>query len=645
MSDPETDKSDVGWASNFPDFAATAPQEISARLATFVGTPGESQVKAWLQGIPLLQREAREILAVEPGATDYSALLEHRLPLDSRRSDAILLVLGGVVVVELKGKLDPSSADLDQASAYARDLRAYHRECQDRPVHAILVPTRYRGTTRRLRDVWVCSPEHLDSLVRELTAGSPGGLVTRDEFLARDSYRPLPSLIQAARELFFSGSLKEVWRAKAATEPAVESIARIAHDAAGTRSRHLILVSGVPGSGKTLVGMRAVHAHYLDDLAVPRTSGKPVGPALFLSGNGPLVQVLQHVLRGAGGGGKTFVKHIKDYLDYYVPRAGRIPAEHLLVFDEAQRAFTSEKVATLHEWPTALIKSEPALFIELAERMPEWSVVVGLIGGGQEIYEGEEGGLGQWRDALAASPEPARWTVHAPAELEQVFAGSGVRTEWNPALHLDTELRYHTASRWHGLVNSLLTHSSDPMKVTEPIDSSYGLEGFRVWLTRDLEVAKQYLRDRYEGHSEARFGMLASSRDRLLPEYGVPNSWDETRRVKVGPWFADGEGSEHSCRQLTTCATEFQAQGLELDMALVAWGSDFIRRDGSWSSEGQRKYKRGAQIRDPHRLRTNAYRVLLTRGRDGNVVFVPPDRALDESWAFLRDAGFEELRD
>ena len=291
----------AGWHSDLHTFNTTPARTIVGSLEDFVREYSQEQVAAWREGVPLLQKEAGELLESRSQAPGYGAVLEYLLPYDGRRPDAIVLAEGAVVVLELKGKLSPNQADLDQVAAYARDLRAYHRECHDRQVVPILVPTLARGLVSEDNGVMVVAPDRLDEIVGRFADESSGEGPTMGKFLDHDAYCPLPTLVEAARELFESQTIREIWRARAKTEPAVESISRIAHEAAGTRTRHLVLVTGVPGAGKTLVGMRAVHSRFLDDLAVERTGGKPAVPGLYLTGNGPLAEVLQYELRKAGG--------------------------------------------------------------------------------------------------------------------------------------------------------------------------------------------------------------------------------------------------------------------------------------------------------------------------------------------------------
>lgn len=631
-----------GWESDFPGFREATPASIRSRLEAFVRDASPEQVRAWTDSIPPLQREVGEVLLRDHLATKYSAILEYELPLESRRPDVILLVGAGVLVIELKGKATPSQADIDQAAAYARDLRLYHRECWSRNVVPVLVPTRARG---RLAAglVHIVGPDVVDEVVTDLAAHSAAGdVLPRERFLDEAAYCPLPTLIRAARELFDSRELRRIHRAHAATAPAVEAISDIIHHAAATCSRHLVLLTGVPGAGKTLVGLQTVHARFLDDLVVARASGKPSAPAVFLSGNGPLVEVLQYEFRSVGGG-KAFVRGVKDYVKTYSRRPGLVPPEHVLVFDEAQRAFDADMVAAKHADHVGPARSEPGHFIEFAGRIPEWCVVIGLIGTGQEIHVGEEGGLTQWRQAVEEAEKRLEWTVHAPLSVADVFEGSPVPLRVDPALNLDTSLRQHQAADLHDFVRRLL--DAVPAALLRTQAEALEQLGFNFRLTRSLDDAKAYLRERYADNRDARFGVLASSRDRDLVSFGVRNDFQSTKRVRVGPWYGDAEDAydSRSCRLMEECATEFATQGLELDATLLAWGTDLLLDGGTWSNANAARYQRPRMVKDARQLRVNAYRVLLTRGRDACVLFVPPVECLDETWRYFEAIGFIQL--
>ena len=209
------------------------------------------------------------------------------------------------------------------------------------------------------------------------------------------------------------------------------------HQAALTKSRHLMLVTGVPGAGKTLVGLRTVHSKYLDDLAVPRSDGKPTTTRRsFSAATDRSSEVLQYELSGSGGGGRDVcVRGVKEYVKRYSSRRDSVPPEHVLVFDEAQRAFDADMMASKHGARAATF--QPEQFVEFADRVPEWCVVVGLIGSGQEIHVGEEGGVGQWgRLAVESSSRSAEWTVHAPPGLAKFFSGGAIPFETRSSLSL-----------------------------------------------------------------------------------------------------------------------------------------------------------------------------------------------------------------
>ena len=625
-----------GWRSTLPEFSQSEPRAVRLQLQQFVADASPEQVRAWDQCIPWLQRECRELAVRDTAAHEYTAILEYELPRDSRRPDVIVLERGCVAVLELKGALNASRASLDQALGYARDLSAYHAACAGRRVTPVLL-VRGGGPTAVLRDgVFVVGPEGLDSLLEKLSvAGEP--IISVNDFLAPDAYAPLPTIVQAARDLFHKRELPMIKRARAATDPALQYISDIAREAARTKSRHLVLLSGVPGSGKTLVGLQLVHAHWIDDLSVPRANGKPSTPAVYLSGNGPLVQVLQDALKDGGGGGKTFVQAIKNYVEHH-SRLGRpVPPEHLIVFDEAQRAHDADRVAHVHR--LHVDKSEADLLIEFCERIPEWCVLVALIGNGQAIHVGEEGGVPLWRDAIQRSNKAAEWTVHAAPAFSEVFQAIPGASHWNPVLSLDTEIRFHLTPKVHQFVAGLLDGQSASGLSTLADELHEG--GHRFLLTRSLDSAREYLRERYADAKFARYGLVASSKDKWLPSFGVDNTFQTTKQLRVGPWYNAAPTDLQSCCQLDTVATEFSSQGLELDCALLAWGSDLLWAGDDWSIEFSGKNR--PPLKDPLTVRKNVYRVLMTRGRDGTVVYVPGDRRMDQTFDRLRATGIREL--
>jgi len=635
MDDPSS-YNRYGWQSSLPDFARSEPRVVRLQLQQFVSDASHEQIRAWDQSIPWLQRECRELEVRDSAAHEYTAILEYELPRDSRRPDVIVLERGAVAVLELKGAPFPTRAALDQALGYARDLAAYHAACAGRRVTPVLL---FRGgsATPVLRDgVYVVGPEGLDALLEQLSVADQP-VIDPHEFLAADAYAPLPTIVQAARELFHRRELPIIKRARAATDPALQYISNLAREAARTRTRHLVLLSGVPGSGKTLVGLQLVHAHWLDDLSVPRANGRPSTPAVYLSGNGPLVQVLQDALKDGGGAGKTFVQAIKNYIEYH-SRPGRpVPPEHLIVYDEAQRAHDAERVAYVHGGTAD--KSEPDLLVEFGERIPEWCVLVALIGNGQAIHVGEEGGIPLWREAVLRSPRATDWTVHGAPAFSEVFTDLRAASRWHPVLSLDTEIRFHLTPKVHQYVAGLLDGESTPHLSALADELHTG--GHRFLFTRDLESAKDYLRERYADARFARYGVVASSKDKWLPSFGVDNTFQTTKQLRVGPWYNAPPTDTQSCCQLDTVATEFSSHGLELDCALLAWGSDLLWTGNDWSVEFSGKNR--PPLKDPQTVRKNVYRVLLTRGRDGTVVFVPPDPRMDATAERLSATGMRTL--
>jgi hypothetical protein len=626
-----------GWKSNLKQFQGSEPRVVRGRLQDFITDASSEQVRAWDQCIPWLQRECRELIARNSTAEKHWAILEYELPREARRADVIVLNDGAVVIVEVKGHLRASQGAIDQAFGYARDIAAYHAACAGHPVFPVLV-TGEADCPPYLHDgVHITSRQYVDDLLERLS-NKALPTVSIEDFLSPDAYAPLPSIVQAARDLFEKRPLPYIKRARAFTEPALEYITAIAHTAAKSQSRHLVLLSGVPGSGKTLVGLQLVHAGWVDDLAVERRAGRPVGAAVYLSGNGPLVQVLQHALKDAGGGGKTFVQGIKDYVAHYSGRRASVPHEHLIIFDEAQRAHDAERVAKVHK-TDEVDQSEPDHLLEFCQRIPEWCVLVALIGDGQAIHAGEEGGTSLWASALRRLPQSKDWTVHGSPRFAEFFEYSGAALKWTEKLDLNKEIRFHLTPKVHEFVGGML--DTKHLASLSAIATELHGDGYRFLITRSLETARKYFRDRYENAPQARFGLLASSKDKWLLNFEVDNSYLTTMRLKVGPWYNAPPTDPASCCQLTSVATEFSSQGLELDGALVAWGSDLLWKGDDWSIEHSRGTR--GPLKDPLALRKNVYRVLLTRGRDATVLFLPRDSRFDSTYGHLRDLGITVL--
>jgi hypothetical protein len=632
------DKAGFGWDSDMPTFESSSIDTVTSRLSYFVNDASKEQLAAWRKDIPWLQREFGSYLLACPVASKDWTVLEYELPREFRRPDVIVLKNGCVVVLELKGCLHPTQAALDQVSAYARDLRAYHSYCRNKEVIPVLITRGGADVPANRDDVLVIGPHGLGQLLSRMATANPAVPIRADEFLAADAYQPLPTIVAAARALFHKRSLPWIERARADTEPALDYIANVSRYAASTKTRHLVLLTGVPGAGKTLVGLQLVHSGWLDEIAVAREKGKPTSPAVYLTGNGPLVDVLQDSLKTEGASGSVFVQAIKKYISSHIKRPGLVPPEHLVVFDEAQRAHDADHHAAVHKL-SGTGKSEPENLLEICARIPDWSVIVALVGTGQAIHVGEEGGIPLWAEAIAAQESNAQWHVHGPVGTRSVFEGIASTLEESPLLSLDTEIRFHLAPRLHDFVEGILAYSSPA--TLEVFATELFSGGYRFLLTRDLDEAKRYLVERYADAPNARYGILASSKDKILGDFGVDNSYQTTKRLKVGPWYNADPSDPRSCCQLETVATEFSSQGLELDAALFAWGCDLRVNNSSWTMDMSRGTKK--PVKDPLQMRKNVYRVLLTRGRDATVVFVPRHEALHATYKWLIACGFREL--
>jgi len=611
-----------GWAGSVELFLSTEHQNVleslsAHQLASMGDHPGQSQMVAWGDEI----RVMRDVLGVMVGdrleASGWGLVLEYELPREGgRRPDVVLLAGDCVLVLEFKGSPILSRAALDQVDAYARDLSEYHSASHGHPVVPILVLVNsdHFGEHYGVR---VTGGLRLAEVVSAESAGAETGQqLDLSKWLAGE-YAPLPSLVQAARTIFSHEPLPQIRRAESSgVGEAVDYLREIAAQASRDGGMHLALVAGVPGAGKTLVGLRFVYETHFD---LDETQD-----AVFLSGNGPLVQVLQHTLSGSGREGKTFVRDVHAFLKSYGGSSKRSPNEHMWVYDEAQRAWDEDKVR--EKRPSGF--SEPEDFLRVGQKLGDWALMVGLIGEGQEIHVGEESGLTQWNDAIRDVDVP--WVVHCPSRVGKLFpAASELRLE--DVLDLSVTLRSHKADQLSDWVAALLDGDlSGAQKLAEELKQV----AFAPLVTRDVGAAKAYATARYAGAPEARYGLMMSSQRKWASGVGFLDDF----YLKPGPWFGDGEESFASCRRMEKAVTEFQCQGLELDLPIIGWGGDLLW-DGAWYiPDGVRK-----RLQRPDQITLNVYRVLLTRGRDGFVVVVPPRIELDGVFEALLAAGCDAL--
>ena len=535
-------------------------------------------------------------------------VLEYELPLEGgRRPDAIILGPGKIFVLEFKQDVTLQRSALDQVAAYARDLAEYHSETHGIEVIPFLIPTKSLDKHEFRDVVQVISPDKLPAI---LDGYSDGKIINLQEWLQGD-YAPLPTLIAAAKMIFNNERLPAIKRAESyGVAKAVMRLKEISKASKESSGRSLAFVSGVPGAGKTLVGLQYVYEE----------SGLDA-QAIFLSGNGPLVEVLRDALKS-----KAFVSDLHAFIKSY-GQTSKIPKQNIIVFDEAQRAWDAPHMML----KKAVAYSEPELLIAIGERIPGWTTLVGLIGHGQEIHTGEEAGIDGWFKALKSDHAISDWKVFSPPRFASAFPGLDV-TQLDE-LDLNHTLRSKQAEYLHTWVNQLLTGELAEASI---LAQKIRMQNFPIFLTRDISEAKKYVTKRFEGELSKRFGILASSKDRILPDFGINNGFQDTKRVKNAKWYNEDIGNKGSCCNMEEVVTEFGCQGLELDMAIVAWGNDFLWNGKEWELRKMRT--RIPQI-DPHQLRLNSYRVLLTRSREGMIIFIPPRSEFDMTEHAMLAAG------
>ena len=632
-------------------FLSTSSETIFGELLVKDSFATEATQKdAWKCEIEILKEQLKDI-------PDGSIIFEYTIPRIGDRIDVALLIKGVVFVLEFKvHKKTYEMADEEQAEDYALDLKYFHEASEHRYIVPVLVATDAKTVNfsggiaeDRVFDPLRCNAVSIGALIKHVLSIVSDSDINRDAWI-KSPYRPTPTIIEAAKALYQHHDVKEISRSEAGAENLEKTNGAITYVIDKCKSEHrkaICFITGVPGAGKTLAGL---------NIANTRHDFDNDEHAIFLSGNGPLVEVLQEALardavihqgikKGvAKAGTKSFIQIVHHFRDESLD-PDNVPHDKIAIFDEAQRAWDESQLSNFMQRKKnqpGYHMSEPHSLIEYMNRHKDWATIVCLVGGGQEINTGE-GGLKDWFEAIRTYfPD---WEVYISnkitdyeyvrdSSIDELLGGHAYNVI--PELHLSVNMRSFRSEKLSDFVKAIIDNRpEDAKKIYLEIKDKYP-----VAITRDLNAAKNWVRTKSRGTE--RYGLMASSAAERLRAKGI---W-ASNEIKPTKWFLDGKDEVDSSFQLEITATEFAVQGLEIDYGIVAWDGDF-RYNGN-----EFEYKRftrnmwcnvNSDIRKQYLK--NAYRVLLTRSRQGFIIFVPEGSNIDSSTSpKIYDKTFEYLK-
>ena len=647
-------------------FLALSTEEIIGRIAIASPFPDEPTQKfAW-------EREIKILKSILPGYNG-KIYFEFDIPRMGKRIDVVLLIKSVIFVLEFKvGESDFNAAAIDQVWDYAIDLKNFHETSHEATIAPILIATQAQAQSTLIQttihDDNVLYPiltnaSELKSVIENVLDFCDGEEIDQEKWQA-GAYQPTPTIVEAAQALYAGHSVEEISRRDAdainLTETSSE-IERIIYHSRQNNQKSICFVTGVPGAGKTLVGL---------NIATNNIDKENELYSVFLSGNGPLVAVLREALARnrvkteAEKGKKIrkgdakrevslFIQNVHNFRDEGIINPQKAPIEHVALFDEAQRAWdlqqTSNFMLRKKRIPN-FSQSEPEFLISCLDRHEDWATIVCLVGGGQEINTGETG-IAAWIEAV--TQHFPGWHIYFPPQLKDSEYSAlhaldhfedRERLHECEALHLAVSMRSFRSENVSLLIKQILDLDvADARETLKAIGDAYPIR-----ITRDIQTAKNWLKRHARGTE--RYGMLVSSQAIRLKPLAIDI------RAEIDPihWFLDGKEDIRSSYYLEDAATEFQVQGLEVDWACVVWDGDFRMGSRDWiykSFTGDR----WNNINKPERQKylKNAYRVLLTRARQGMVIVVPNGDAEDPTrkaeyydpvFEYLRNIGFQELK-
>jgi hypothetical protein len=607
------------------------------------------QTESWAADAASLQGTLRQTAAIFRPTLDWRVLLEFAIPRKDKRIDVVLLTPGSIIILELKTGAYASEA-LKQVEEYALLLHYFHKTSNQRRIFPIVVSPFATSSDiphlqqsefqfKELASTWIastsqCNWNDLGFRLETIGALTIGGEPINVEGWSTGAYYPVPTIIEAALALREGLNIREIAHSEASEHEisaVADSIQNVILGAQAENQFAICFLTGVPGSGKTLVGLSLAHSPQRNEM-----------PIHFMSGNGPLVKVLQHLFTQqamkrkvpapqARIQARTLIENVHLFARHYTDEApNETPSNHVIIFDEAQRAWNREQ--NLKKFRRNY--SEPEMLLSIMERHRDWAVVIALVGGGQEINDGEAG-LEEWGRALQQNGRKP-WRVFASPEVvsggestagHRLFEEAAVSPDFIAMnqLHLRTSnrsLRAENLAKWVNAVISGDIETAAALQITQ---------SFPIFLTRDLTHLKEVLNKETRG--ESRSGLVASSGAARLRAEGLEPDSAFHAQYKWEHWYLAGKEDVRTSFQLEVFATEFEIQGLELDWIGLCWGGDFIWQETGWL---KRKFRPGPVSRwvnvksaQKRIFRENAYRVLLTRARQGLVIFVPPGNPSD----------------
>lgn len=681
----------------------------------FHGDASTTTRDAWMYEIKLLQ----EVLRKWENETSQ-VIFEYNIPRLGKRIDVIILLRDKIFCLEFKvGEENKKQADVEQVLDYALDLKNFHFLSRDHEIIPILIPTEYRHMSLEIS-------VYSDGVYTPLVTGSNDlqNLFQNllDQVIAEvnqtwyhdwviSPYNPTPTIIEAARQLYETHSVEDITKHEADKVSTDATTAYVMDVIARSKAQHeksICFVTGVPGAGKTLVGLDvAVRQTYKEGMKTDCSDG-----AVYLSGNGPLVAVLTEALAKdnykkckARGEKKTlsdcrrevskFIQIIHRYRDNMLEKIvnpivdGRLQidpnkainieeigygeVEHVAIFDEAQRSWTHERMANYlkrggtygnkQKVPNFPV-SEAEFLIWSLDQRKDWAVIVCLVGGGQEINTGEAG-IAEWIEAINRSFP--HWHTYISPNLTDIEYAEGRVDELlakNPnvtksnKLHLAVSQRSFRAETVSQFVHALLNQESDANTLYAEIQSRH----YPIVLTRNIDKARAWLREQARGNE--RTGLLLTKTAARYQPHAVHALPNDTQNAII--WFLEDTQHIHSSNFLEDAATEIQVQGLELDYICVLWDADMQHHSSEWQYykfTGGKKWSlipNTANGMEEKKYMLNAYRVLLTRARQGMVICVPegnkrldhngfPEDSTrqplyyDDTYNYLKSIGIKEI--